>query len=84
MKIIFTKHAYKKFSDLKIFGIIITQSQVKNAVMNAKYNLPDNGNKISAVSLNEKHNLRVIYKEEKGDIIIITFYIYKKGRYGEY
>ena len=52
--------------------------------MNPKYNLADNGNKISAAEFNEKHNMRVVYKEEKGDIIIITFYVYKKGRYGEY
>jgi len=84
VKIVFTKHASKKFSDFKDFGIIITQLQVKNVVLKSKYNLSDNGNKISASSFNENHNLRVVYKEEKGDIIIITFYIYKKGRYGEY
>jgi len=84
VKIVFTRHALKKFSDFKVFGITLSQSQVKNVVMNPKYNLPDNGNKISAAEFNEKHNMRVVYKEEKGDIMIITFYVYKKGRYGEY
>ena len=84
MKIILTKHALKKFSDLKTFGIIVSKSQVKNAIINPKYNLPDNGNLISSSSFNENHILRVVHKEEKGDIIVVTFYICRKGRYGEY
>jgi len=84
VKVVFTKHALKKFSDFKVFEIIVTKSQVRKIVINPKYNLPDNGNKISAAAFNEKQNLRVVYKEEKGVIIVITFYIYRKGRYGEY
>jgi len=84
VKIILTKHALKKFSDLKIFGIIVSKSQVKNAIINPKYNLPDNGNQISSSTFDEKHNLRVVHKELKGDIIVITFYICRRGRYGEY
>lgn len=84
MKIVFTKHALKKFLDLKVFGIIVSKSQVKNAIMSPKYNVPDNGNQISSSSFNEKHNLRVVHKALKGDIIVITFYISRKGRYGEY
>jgi len=82
--IVFTHHALKKFSDLRVFGIIVFKSQVRNVITNPKYNLPDNGNQISSSSFNEKHNLRVVHKELKGDIIIITFYICRKGRYGEY
>lgn len=84
MKIIYTKHAIKKFSDLLIFGIKVTKSQISNAINNPKYDSKDNGNKIAGCDFDNKHNLRVIYKIEKHAIIVITFYIYRKGRYGEY
>lgn len=84
MKIAFTNHAHKKFSDFKVFGIVVTKTQVLAVVMNPKYKSRDNGNKISASTFDERHNVRVVHKEVKGDIIIITFYINRKGRYGEY
>lgn len=83
MKIKFTKHAEKKFSDLKIFGIIVTKSKIAETIKNPKYNSFDNGNSIVASDFDQRHNLRVVYKEEKSDIIVITFYIYRKGRHGE-
>lgn len=84
MKVIYTKHAIKKFADLLEFDIKVTRSQIKRAVEKPKYQSDDNGNKIAAVDFDDEHNLRVVYKEEKGDIIIITFYVYRKGRYAEY
>lgn len=84
MKISYTNHALKKFSDLRIFGIIVTKTQISNAITAPKYKSKDNGNDISSSSFNEKHNLRVVHKEEKGVIIVITFYICRKGRYGEH
>ena len=84
MGISYTKHAQKKFVDLAVFGIKITKSRIRAVVDKPKYQLVDNGNKIAVGAFDNKHNLRVIFKKEKGDIIIITFYIYRKGRYGEY
>lgn len=84
MTISYTKHAHKKFSDLKIFKIIVTKSQILNAIKNPVYKSQDNENLISASTFNEKHNLQVVHKEVKGGIIVITFYICRKGRYGEY
>jgi len=84
MRIVYTIHATKKFSDLLMFGIKVTKPQIANAVCRPKYESVDNGNKIGVCDFDEKHNLRVVYKEEKGVIIVITFYIYRKGRYAEY
>lgn len=84
MKIVYTNHAKKKFSDLLMFGIKVTKSQISNAVDKSKYESKDNGNKIVVCDFDDKHNLRVVYKVEKGAIIIITFYVYRKGRYAEY
>ena len=84
MKIVYTIHANKKFSDLLMFGIKVTRSQIRNAVNKPKYDSRDNGNKIAVRDFDNKHNLRVVYKVEKDAIIIITFYVYRKGRYGEF
>lgn len=83
MKIIYTKHALKKFSDLRLFGIFITKAKIQNAIKKPKYRSSDNGNSIVSADLDESHNLRVVYYQEKDDIIVVTFYIYQKGRYGE-
>ena len=83
MKIAFTKHALKKFGDLRIFGVNITKSKISDVINSAQYRSKDNGNTIAAHSFDAKHNLRVVYKQENSDIIVITFYIYRKGRYGE-
>lgn len=84
MKIVYTIHARKKFSDLLLFGTKVTKSQISNAVNKPKYESRDNGNQIAVCDFDDKHNLRVVYKKKKGDIIIITFYVYRKGRYAEY
>ena len=83
MKVIYTKHAQKKFSDLRLFGIFITKARILNTIKKPKYRSSDNGNSIVSASLDKSHNLRVVYYPERDDIIVVTFYIYRKGRYGE-
>jgi hypothetical protein len=83
MKIIYTKHALKKFSDLRLFGIFITKARIQKTITKPKYRSSDNSNLIVSASLNECHNIRVVYNRQKSDIIVITFYICRKGRYGE-
>ena len=84
MKIRYTKHAKEKFADLRIFGIRVTRAHIARVLVNPKYRSQDNENLIKAGDFGERHNLRVVHKRTKSDIIIITFYIYRKGRYGEY
>jgi len=84
VKISYTNHALKKFSDFRDFGIIVTKTQISIVIKTPNYKSQDNGNKISSLTFDEKHNLRVVHKELKSDIIVITFYICRKGRYGEY
>ncbi len=83
MKIIYTKHAQKKFKDLQLFGIFITKARILNTIKKPKYRSSDNGNSIVSAGLDKSHNLRVVYYQERDDIIVVTFYIYRKGRYGE-
>jgi len=83
VKIKYTRHAEKKFADLRIFGIFVTKSKISDTIKKPKYRSLDNGNSIIAAGFDKRHNLRVVYKQQRGDIIVITFYIYRKGRYGE-
>ena len=83
MKIKYTKHANKKFADLRDFEIIVTRAQIASILKSPKYRSQDNGNLIKTGDFDERHNLRVVHKRTKSGIIIITFYIYRKGRYGE-
>lgn len=83
MKIHFTKHAKKKLSDLHLFGITVTKSKITKTIKKPKYHSLDNSKSIVASSFDKTHNLRVVYRPEKNDIIVITFYVYRKGRYGE-
>ncbi|OGD89754.1 hypothetical protein A2W70_01035 [Candidatus Curtissbacteria bacterium RIFCSPLOWO2_02_41_11] len=65
MKIKYTKHAEKKFSDLRIFGIIITKSKISDTIKNPKYRSLDNDNSIVATGFDKRHNLRVVYRKQK-------------------
>jgi len=84
MRIIYTIHAIKKFLDLLMFGVKVSKSQIKSAVNKPRYESKDNGNKIAVCDFDDKHNLRVVFKVEMNVIMIITFYVYRKGRYEEY
>lgn len=85
MKIDYTKHAKKKFSDLAATGVKISPKDVLVTISK-----PENVDKesdypkiIASRPLSPKHILRVVFKIENGRIIIITFYPARKGRYYE-
>lgn len=83
MKIVYTKHAEKKFKDLAELGIKVTKRQVNGIVkkpihLDEKEDFP---NKIVSGELDERHVLRVVYRQEGDIIIVITFYTTHKGRY---
>lgn len=84
MKIIYTIHALKKFRDLASFGVIVHKAKISSTIRKSKYKSKDNGNTISVSEFDEGHNIRVVHKTENHGIIIITFYVCRKGRYGEY
>lgn len=83
MKIIFTKHASKKFDDLESLGVKVTKKLIINVVSNPEDidNQSDYPKLIASKLINTKIVLRVVYRFEGNDIIIITFYPTKKGRY---
>lgn len=83
MKIKYTAHAQKKFEFFKKLGLIFRKSDIKTALKNPNYSSVDEKRGVSIVlkEIDEKHNLRVVYKENNDIITVITFYATSKGRY---
>lgn len=83
MKIIFTKHAANKFTKLPPGSVIVKEKDVLKAIKDPDYQdlELDKPKIIVHKNLDIKHIVRVVYKEENGIIIVITFYPTKKDRY---
>lgn len=82
MKIVFTKHAKKKFKFLKELNWNFKVGQIKSFLQNPDYLTTDsNGVKSVMKELTPKLDLRIIYSEKGGIITIITFYPAPKRRY---
>ena len=80
--IIFTKHAEEKFEILKHHGVVISRQKVIKTVDDPE--LVDNSRlplKIAQAGFDSRRVLRVVYKEENEDKIIITFYPGRRTQY---
>jgi hypothetical protein len=73
--IIFTKHAMQKFIVLKRHGLVITEKQVLATIAGPdKLDHSRHPSLIAQRKIDRSHVLRVVYKEERNDRIVITFY----------
>ena len=83
MKIVFTKHAASKFTNLPPGSVMVRKEDVLKAIKNPDYqDLEFDKPKIIVhKNLDTKHIVRVVFKEENDIITVITFYPTKKGRY---
>ena len=83
MKIVYTKHAKEKFGFLRSIGWNFTKSNIKDSLEKPDDSGVDQERRAEFVlkEIDEKHNLRVIFRENDGTITVITFYPTKKGRY---
>lgn len=78
----FTQHALRKFELFKRHDLRISQGAVIRTV-----NHPDEVDysrfpvRIAQHSFDTAHVLRVVYKEENEEKLIVTFYIGRKSRY---
>ncbi len=82
--IIFTKHARDKFGILRKHKFIISEKKVSE-VLN-KPDLIDYSRLpllIAQGKVDRTHVLRVVYKEEKGFMKVITFYPGRSKNYGK-
>lgn len=83
MTIKYTKHALKKFIDLKQLGVIVTKRRIRIIIQKPIHRdtHSDEPNIIATGKLDTQHILRIVYKTEHDIITVITFYPTKKGRY---
>ncbi len=83
MKIVFTKHASNKFTNLPAGSVVVIKKDVMSAIRNPDFkDLESDKPKIIVHKiLDANHIVRVVYKKQSGIITVITFYPTKKGRY---
>ena len=82
--IIFTKHALDKFGILMKHKFIISENKVSEVLYNS--DLIDYSRLpllIAQGKVDRTHVLRVVYKEEKGFMKVITFYPGRSKNYGK-
>jgi hypothetical protein len=78
----FTHHAERKFEILQRHGFSVTREQVEVVVNRPERVLPQpDGTCIAQRTISDRHVLRVIYREEAGARIVITFYPGRRQRY---
>ena len=85
MKIKYTKHALKKFKFLESIGWNFTEADIKNALVKPDDSGVDEEREAEFVlkGIDDRHELRVIYRKSNGIITVITFYPTGKGRYSK-
>jgi uncharacterized DUF497 family protein len=83
MNIIYTKHAKAKFEILERHGFTVTEAQVADALLNPNRVITEEGEKrvIAQKRISDTHLLRVIYRQEGEDLVVITFYPGRRARY---
>ena len=77
----FTKHARKKFDDLKELGFTVSEQQVLETISNPEKVDRTVDPPIAQKSVSERHVLRVVFVEEDDEIRVVTFYPGRKDRY---
>ena len=76
-----SSHALEKLKMLREWGFALDERSIEEAVLNPDEVFPGYlGRRIAQSVLDEFHILRVVY-EEGEEIVIITFYPARRGRY---
>lgn len=82
MAIRYTQHARYKFDVLERHGFPVTEQQVADVLMRPDRVVSQPGNRyIAQKCVTEDHVLRVIYRQEGEDLVVITFYPGRRERY---
>ncbi|MBI2599699.1 hypothetical protein HYW43_02135 [Candidatus Daviesbacteria bacterium] len=82
MKLVYTKHAEEKFSEVAKHGFLITKRKIRQVIKNPKWRGSTKYNQETALDLvGEKHILRIVLDRKGGIIKVVTFHIGKRGRY---
>lgn len=77
----FTFHARQKFNDLAELGFTVSEEQVIKTVESPEYVHTNEYPPIAQRAIDDRHLLRVVFREEKDEIAIVTFYPARRKRY---
>jgi hypothetical protein len=77
----YTRHAQEKFSTLEHHGFPITPKQVESAVTSPDRLMTEGGRLIAQARISDTHVLRVVYRQEGDERVVITFYPGRRARY---
>ncbi|GIV79519.1 DUF4258 domain-containing protein [Litorilinea aerophila] len=82
MAIRYTRHARYKFEVLERHGFPVTESQIADTLARPDIVIQQpEGRYIAQKRLTERHVLRVVYRHENSDLVVITFYPGRRARY---
>jgi len=77
-----TRHAEEKFELLKRHGFEVTRKQVEETLTGPDIVIHQaKGRVIAQKGISERHVLRVIYRQEGEDLVVITFFPGRRERY---
>lgn len=79
--IVYTQHARAKFEILKRHGFMVTSDQVEATLNQPDDIIAQTSSMFIAQNITERHVLRVIYREEEDNRVVITFYPGRRDRY---
>lgn len=82
MKVSYTKHALKKFVDLRLLGVRVSKKNILRVLQKPMHVLTDEPpKKIAVGKLDDRHDVCVVYKHEHDIITVITFFPTSSERY---
>lgn len=83
MEIVFTKHALGKFQHLSVIKLGIKKKHITLALESPDYSAETGEESVFFVlkKIDNNHDLRVVYRNKNGIIIVVTFHPAKRGRY---
>lgn len=82
MAIRYTRHARYKFEVLERHGFPVTERQIADTLEMPDVVIEQPGGKyIAQRRITERHVLRVVYRREREDLVVITFYPGRRERY---
>ncbi|MCS6909394.1 MAG: DUF4258 domain-containing protein [Anaerolineales bacterium] len=81
MAVRFTQHARDKFALLARHGFLVTEEQVVATLVSPDKIDYDLTPPVAQKALTERHVLRVVFREEQGDLVVVTFYPGRRQRY---
>jgi hypothetical protein len=81
MAVRFTNHARRKFETLARHHFLVTEAQVIDALNSPDRVETDRDPLVAQKGLDERHVLRVVFRIEGDDKVVITFYPGRRRQY---